>query len=103
MNRNQIFLILTFVCVGILVIAMIINIVRTARGKEASKAAAVVLHLAGIAAAVFNAIRIAPLYQDNRGVMIAANVIVIISLVVSLLRTLNGVPQDPDEDEPPEK
>lgn len=90
---DRILLIGTFVCIGILALFFILNIIRAVRGKEASKVFTIGLHLSGIAAAVFNAVRVFRIYDDSRGVMLAANIIVIISLVISLMRSVRGTPE----------
>ena len=71
-NRKDVFmdrilLIGTFVCIGILALFFILNIIRAVRGKEASKVFTIGLHLSGIAAAVFNAVRVFRIYDDHAG------------------------------------
>ncbi len=95
---NQNLLIATFVCAGILALFLVLNIIRIARGKDSSKLFTILLHIAGIAAAVFNAVRVYFIYEDSKGVMVAANIIVIVSLLISLVRAIRGVPEDEEED-----
>ncbi len=96
---NQFFLIATLTCVGLLVVCMAVNIVRAVQKKEHSKWMSRLMHLFGMLATVFNTIRIIPLYDDNRGTMIAANVIVFLSLIVSLVRSERPPVEEKDSDE----
>ena len=96
---NKVMLILTLISAGVMVIFLIVNGVRTARGGESSKLYVRIIHLAGIAATIFNGIRVMFIYDDSRGTMLAANIIVLFSLLVSFSRSERGVQEIADDED----
>ena len=96
--NNQILLTATLICVGLVAVFLVISIISASKNREVSKWNNRLLHLAGMAAAVLNGIRVTVLYADSRGVMVAANVIVFFSLLVSLIRAERGEPETAEDD-----
>lgn len=96
---NQLLLTLTFLFAGIMVLFLVLNGVYSAKKGESSRLYMRLMHLSGIAATICNGIRVLLIYDDSRGVMLTANIVVLFTLAVSLYRSEHGQPNYEDEEE----
>src|SRR3712207_5709552 len=69
-----------------MVVCMIISMVQTSRRGSAHRTLAVLVHVFGILTVGLNMVRCILLYDADQNTMIFANLVVCISLIVSLVR-----------------
>lgn len=87
---NEYLMYATFACVGLIVICIIANLLVSAKKGKTSKGVNRLMYISGIAAVIFNAIRMTFRSGDYNGTLIFANVIVLISLLISFRRMERG-------------
>lgn len=85
---------------GMVLLCWIINMILAKRKNENSVWLGRGVYMFGMLAVVLNAVRVWMLYDDSKGIMIAAHVVVLLSVVVSFFRmereNKNG-PELPEE------
>lgn len=79
-----------------MVICMIISMIQTSRRGSADRTLAVLVHVFGIITVGLNIARCVILYSADQNTMIFANLVVCVSLIVSLIR-LKKRPEKADE------
>ena len=80
---NQALLYATFAFLGIVVLMMLISILLVARNKPASIWITRISYLSGGIAVLLNLVRMIVAFDDYKGTLIFANVIVLLCIIVS--------------------
>lgn len=97
MEWTEILLYTAIGLMAVVVLCWVLNLVRVARNKETSIWLNRGMYAAALAAVVLNAIRSGVVYEEKT--MLVANLVVLVCVVISLVRTEHTHKYGPDEAE----
>lgn len=87
---NEYLMYATFVCLGIIVVCILANLMVSAKKGKTSKGVNRVMYLSAILAVVLNAVRMTFRSGDYNGTLVFANIVVLVSLLISFRRMERG-------------
>ena len=96
---NQVLMYGTFAFLGLVVVLMLLSVVLVARNKTVSIWINRGMYAFGALAVLLNLIRMFIAFSDYKGTMVFANVIVLISLIISAGRQEMARKMPPEENE----